>query len=293
MSVKIITDSCCDLPIQYLEAHQEILEVLGMPVHINGVDYIDDLGKTLDHNTFYGYLRKGIMPTTSQINAYRFEEAFRTNVELGHEVIYIGFSSGLSGTFNSACVAKSLVLEEYPEAKIEVVDTLSASVGLGALLVEILKNIKENTSIEDLKNWIEANRMNFNHWFGVDDLNYLKSGGRISAASAMVGTVLNVKPTLILDSEGKIKPYGSVRGRKKSMAFLVSKLEAHLKDRENISVVLGHGNCPEDAEILRDMIQKQINPYEIIVSELSMTIASHVGPNMIAVAFLGDSRENI
>lgn len=292
MSIKIITDSCCDLPLHYIEAHQDILEVLGMPVHINGVDYIDDLGQTLDHNTFYNYLRNGIMPTTSQINAYRFEEAFKQNIELGHELLYIGFSSGLSGTYNSSCMAKSLVLEDYPDAKIELVDTLSASIGQGAIVVEVLKRLKKGNTLDELKHWVEHNRMNFNHWFGVDDLNYLKNGGRISPASAMVGNVLNVKPTLIVDQEGKLKSYGNVRGRKKSMSFLVSKIETHMMDRESGTVLLGHGNCPEDAALLRDMIKEQINPYEIIVSELSMTIASHVGPNMIAVAFLGDQRED-
>ncbi len=292
MSVKIITDSCCDLPIHFLEAHQDMLEVLGMPVQINGVDYIDDLGKTLDHNTFYDFLRKGTMPTTSQINAYRFEEAFKKNIELGHEVLYIGFSSGMSGTFNSACVATSAVKEDHPDAKIELVDTLSASIGQGAIIVEVLKKLKTGSTLDELKKWVEDNRLNINHWFGVDDLNYLKNGGRISSASAMVGNVLNVKPTLIVDQEGKLKSYGNVRGRKKSISFLLSKIEEHLQDRENVSVILGHGNCPEDAETLREMIQSQINPYEIIVSELSMTIASHVGPNMIAVAFLGDHRNN-
>lgn len=291
MSIIIITDSCCDLPLTYVEANQDILEVLGMPVHINGEDYIDDLGQTLSHDTFYEYLRNGIMPSTSQINAYRFEEAFKRNIELGHEILYIGFTSGMSGTYNSSCVARTLIQEEYPDARIELVDTLSASIGQGAIIVEAIKRLRQGSDLLTLRDWVVDNKLNFNHWFGVDDLNYLKNGGRISAATAIVGNVLNVKPTLIVDHEGRLKTYGNVRGRKKSMAFLVSKLIEYCAEIESTSVIIGHGNCPEDANAVKELVLSKVKPAEIIISELSMTIASHVGPNMIAMAFLGEQRE--
>lgn len=291
MKVKIITDSCCDLPLHYVKAHSDRLEVLGMPVQIEGKEYIDDLGVTLKHDDFYAKLRNGIMPTTSQINAYRFEEAFRANLEEGCEVIYIGFSSGLSGTLNSALIARNIILDDTPDAPIYVVDTLSASVGLGAIIVETVKMASGGMDAQQIYNWVQSNHMNTHHWFGVDDLQYLKNGGRINAASAMVGTVLNVKPTLIVDKYGKLKPYGNVRGRKKSMSFLVSKLEEHYHPEMTTTVILGHGNCKDDAETMRKMIQDKYGNVEIIVSELSMTIASHVGPNMLAVAFIGKERE--
>lgn len=291
MKVKIITDSCCDLPLHYLKAHSDRLEVLGMPVQIEGKEYIDDLGVTLKHDDFYAKLRKGIMPTTSQINAYRFEESFRENLGHGKEVIYIGFSSGLSGTFNSAVIARNMILEDTPDAPIHVIDTLSASVGLGAIIFETVKMADSGMDVKQIYNWVEANHMNAHHWFGVDDLQYLKNGGRINAATAMVGTVLNVKPTLIVDKYGKLKPYGNVRGRKKSMSFLVSKLEEHYHPEMTSTVILGHGNCKDEAETLRMMIEEIYGNIDIIVSELSMTIASHVGPNMLAVAFIGKERE--
>lgn len=290
MSVKIITDSCCDLPLTFVEAHSDKLEILGMPVEIDGTNYIDDLGKTLDHKTFYDFLRRGILPTTSQINVYRFEEAFKSNIENGREVLYIGFSSGLSGTFNSACVARKNLLEEYPDAKIELVDTLSASIGQGAIVVEAIKRLENNNKIDDIKAWIEENKLHVNHWFGVDDLNYLKNGGRISSASAIMGNMLNVKPTLIVDASGKLKPYGKVRGRKKSMSFLASKVTERI-DTSNTTVLLGHGNCLDEAEQLRQLLISESPELDIIITELSMTIASHVGPNMLAVAFFGDKRE--
>jgi DegV family protein with EDD domain len=262
-----------------------------MPVQIEGKEYIDDLGVTLKHDDFYAKLRNGIMPTTSQINAYRFEEAFRANLDEGSEVIYVGFSSGLSGTLNSALIARNIILEDTPDAPIYVVDTLSASVGLGAIIVETVKMASNGMDAQQIYNWVQSNHMNAHHWFGVDDLQYLKNGGRINAASAMVGTVLNVKPTLIVDKYGKLKPYGNVRGRKKSMNFLVSKLEEHYHPEMTTTIILGHGNCKDDAETMRKMIQDKYDNVEIIVSELSMTIASHVGPNMLAVAFIGKERE--
>lgn len=291
MTIKIFTDSCCDLPLDYVEANQDILHVLGMPIQLEGVEIIDDLGKTFDRSAFYGKLRQGIMPTTSQINAYRFDEAFREAVEAGSEVVYIGFTSGMSGTYNSANIAKQMILDDHPEAKIWVLDTLSASIGQGTLVVEAVKMARAGESSDVITAFIEASKLKTHHWFGVDDLNYLKNGGRISHVSAMVGSVLNVKPTLGVGHDGKLKPYGNVRGRKKSIAQLASKFETHYSFNDASTVIVGHGNCPEDAEQLKALILDHSPNVDIMISELSMTIASHVGPNMIAVAFIGDERE--
>ncbi len=292
MRIKIITDSCCDLPLRYLEAHQDTIEVIGMPIVINGKEYIDDLGKTLSHNDFYNLLREGTMPRTSQINVYRFAEAFTHAISNDYAVVYLGLTSGMSGTYNSACLAKQMVEEEYPDARIEVVDTLAASIGLGAMVVEAVKKIESGIDVTALANWLTDNRLNFNHWFGVDNLDYLKNGGRISSASAVVGNMLNVKPTLIVDHDGKLRSYSNVRGRKKSITFLLSKLDKHLYGKSDSTIILGHGNCAHDAIILEEAIKEKYPHHDLIVSELSMTIASHVGPDMIALAFLGDRREN-
>lgn len=292
MNLKIITDSCCDLPLSYVEANSDLLVVLGMPIQLEGTEIIDDLGKTFDRDLFYSKLRQGIMPTTSQINAFRFETAFRESLDEHKEVIYLGFTSGMSGTINSATLAKQLVLDDMPDAKIQIVDTLSASIGQGAIVVEAIKLARAGKSIDEIAAWTEDIKLKTQHWFGVDDLNYLKNGGRISHVSAMVGSVLNVKPTLGVDHSGKLKPFGNVRGRKKSIAQLASKFEAHYCNTNASTVIVGHGNCPEDATTLKEMIHAIAPETDILVSELSMTIASHVGPNMIAVAFIGDEREN-
>jgi len=292
MNIKIITDSCCDLPLSFVEENVDLLTVLGMPIQLGGKEIIDDLGKTFDRSEFYGMLRQGIMPITSQVNAFRFEETFREALSEGKSVIYLGLTSGLSGTMNSASIAKQMILDDLPNAEILIVDTLSASVGQGAIIVEALKLARSGQSIKQIATWAEAIKLKTHHWFGVDDLNYLKNGGRISSTSAMVGNVLNVKPTLGVDHSGKLKPYGNVRGRKKSIAHLASKFEAHYCNVNASTVIIGHGNCPEDAEQLTTLIRQMAPGIEIIVSELSMTIASHVGPNMIAIAFIGDEREN-
>lgn len=292
MNIKIITDSCCDLPLEFVEANQDLLEVLGMPIQIQGREIIDDLGKTFNRAEFYELLRQGIMPTTSQINTYRFEKAFSSALKDGKEVVYLGFTSGMSGTFNSANVAKQLILEENSAAQIELVDTLSASIGQGIIIVEAIKLAKAGKTAKEIAIWAEGIKLKTHHWFGVDDLNYLKNGGRISNVSAVVGSMLNVKPTLGVDHDGRLKPFGNVRGRKKSIALLASKYNQHYCADNYSTIIVGHGNCQEDASLLADAI-KEIDPKaDILVSELSMTIASHVGPNMIAIAFIGDEREN-
>jgi len=292
MNIKIITDSSCDLPLQLVEAHEDFLHVIGMPICIQDKEIIDDLGKSYDKTEFYNYLRQGIMPSTSQINAFRFEETFRAVLSEGKDIIYFPLSSGMSGTINSAILAKNNALEDYPDRQIVIVDTVSASIGLGVLVVGALRLVKQGKSVDEVSKWADSVKLKTQHWFGVDNLTYLKNGGRISPTSAMVGNVLNVKPTLGLDNEGKIKPYGNVRGRKKSIALLASKVNEHFVENLTEFIIVGHGNCSDDAELLKNQIL-EIKPHiEIIVSELSMTIASHVGPDMIAVAFIGRERVN-
>ncbi|GAB6107165.1 DegV family protein [Fusibacter bizertensis] len=291
MNIRIITDSCCDLPLEFVEANQDLLQVLGMPIQIQGREIIDDLGKTFDRSQFYSLLRQGIMPTTSQINTYRFEKAFTEAIDEGKEIVYLGFTSGMSGTFNSANIAKQIILEDEAHATIELVDTLSASIGQGIIIVEALKLARAGKNAGEIAQWAEQIKLKTHHWFGVDDLNYLRNGGRISHVSALVGTMLNVKPTLGVDHDGRLKPYGNVRGRKKSIAQLASKFNQHYC-MDNIStIIVGHGDCKEDATLLANAIKAFDPKADILVSELSMTIASHVGPNMIAVAFIGDERE--
>ncbi len=291
MAIKIYTDSCCDLPYTFIEENSQNLRVIGIPVQLNGKEYIDDLGKTLSHDEFYGCLREQIMPHTAQINAYMFESEFEKDLEAGNDVIYLGFSSGLSGTYNSSRIARESLLERYPDRRIEVIDTLSASVGLAVIIFEVLKFIEEGKDIDYIVDWTQSNKLKLNHWFGVDNLDFLKNGGRISNAAAFVGNVLNLKPTLVVNRDGILKPHTNVRGRKKSINFLASKVKENIEDPNNSKIIIGHGNNLEDALKLKASIEEKLDAKDIYITELSMTIASHVGPDMLGVAFIGNERE--
>lgn len=292
MSTILIVDTCSDLPLEFVENNRDIIDIIGMPCNIKGQEYVDDFGKTLSHKDFYNYLREGIMPSTSQINSYRFFEMFKKHHMSGKSIIYLGFTSGLSGTNNNALMAKNMVLEEYPDADITVIDTLSASVGEGVLVYHAVEMLRNGVSNDEIGKWVENQKLNTNHWFAVNDLNHLKNGGRISAATAVVGTLLNIKPVLTVNNEGKLVNYSNIRGRKKSLKFLVDKLKEHLVNPEETIVLIGHGDCIDDAEKLKEMVQAELTLKKIVISELSLTIATHVGPGMISLAFVGNPRED-
>lgn len=291
MKTILLVDTCSDLPLNYVEENSDVLDFIGMPVSINNEEYIDDFGKTFSHDKFYGLLREGYRASTAQINSYRFLEKFREHCTAGKAVIYIGFSSTLSGTLNSAMNAKDMLLEEMPNAKISVIDTLAASGGLGILAINMVELLRDGMNFEELTKWLEDNSMNTQHWFAVDDLDYLRKGGRVSATKAIVGTLLNVKPILTVSKPGALEPYTNVRGRKKSIKFLAEKVIEHAVNPEETIVFIGHGSCPEDAEKLREEVTKIANVKRIVMSELSATIASHVGPGMLGLTFVGKERE--
>ncbi len=289
----ILTDSSSDLPLKYVEDNSNILRVVGMPIVIGEESYIDDLGKTLKHSTFYDKLESGIMPRTSQINVIGFLDEYKKAYENGDSLIYLGLSSGLSGTMNNAELAKQMLLEEYPDADISVIDTRAASGGLGAMVAHTVSKVKEGKSKEEVVDWINSNVLKFNHWFAVDDLEHLKNGGRIPAAIALLGTALKVKPVLTMSYEGKLRSYSSVRGRHKSIKQLYDKFSEHIGETDGKEVFICHANCIKDAEKLKKMIEETHNPKEIYITQLSATIGTHVGSGMLAVAFMGDKeREN-
>lgn len=293
MSLKILTDSSSDIPLCYVEENSHILQFLGMPVHIEDEEYIDDLGKTLTHEFFYNKLSQGVFPTTSQINLLVFLEHFKKSYEKGESLIYLGLSSGLSGTMNNAVLARKMVLEEHQDADIHIIDTVAASGGLGALVVEVVELVKEGKSKQEVLDWIEDNKLKFNHWFAIDDLEHLKNGGRIPAAMAFVGTALKVKPILTISHDGKLKSYASVRGRHKSIRYLYDKFLENIGNEEEKHVFICHAHCIEDALKLKEMIEQSHKPKILHITELSATIGTHVGLGMLAVAFQGkDIRED-
>lgn len=290
MDTMILVDSCCDLPLSYIEAHQDHIDVIGMPVLIDGQDHIDDLGKTLKHDFLYEKLREGAMPSTASINIYQFSERFKKHVEAGKAIIYIGLSKGLSGTNLNAKQAVDMVLETHPEANIMVLESRSASIGQGILAVKAVEMAEQQVSHDEIFKWLQTNELKANHWFAVNDLNHLKNGGRISAASAAVGTLLNVKPILIVDHEGVLKAENKIKGRKKSIKYLLDKFKTYYDTTDFDKVIIGHGQALEEAEQIKTKLMEILDEDKIIITQLSATIASHVGPGMLALAFMGHER---
>lgn len=288
MNTVIITDSCCDLPLKYIEENS--ISALGIICNFKGKDFIEDFGKTIPYDEFYREVRNGEMPTTAQINSYRFVEEFKKHVDAGKSIIYLAFSSALSGTYNSALIAKEEILSENPNADISVIDTRSASMGEGLIVYYAVEMLKNGASKEEIVHWVESNKLKINHWFTVDDLNHLKRGGRVSAASAAIGTILDIKPILNVNDEGKLIPISKVKGRKKAIKTLSEKFTNHAVDPENQMVFISHGDCLQEALILKEIIEKEHGVKSFMINHIGPVIGSHSGPGTIALFFIGENR---
>lgn len=288
MKTILFTDSCCDLPISFVKENN--IQVMPIIVNVNGEDIPDDLGRSISHKDFYSLIRNGKLPTTSQVNVDTFERNFRKYVSEGYSIIYIGFSSALSGCVNSARLAKEIIDEEIKDADITIVDTKSASMGLGLLVYYAANMLKEGKNKEDIFNWLEDNKLKVNHWFTVDDLNHLKRGGRVSSTVAIVGTMLSIKPIMHVDNEGRLIPISKVKGRKKSIKALCDKLKEKIVDSENQTIFISHGDCIEEVESLKELILSEIKVKEIIINNIGPAVGSHSGPGTLALFFIGNSR---
>ncbi|MGN0025666.1 MAG: DegV family protein [Clostridium sp.] len=288
MKTILFTDSCCDLPISFVNENN--IQVMPIIVNINGEDIPDDLGKSISHKDFYSLIRNGKLPKTSQVNVDTFERNFKKYVREGYSIIYIGFSSALSGCVNSARLAKEIIDEEIKDADITIIDTKSASMGLGLLVYYAANMLKEGNSKEDIVNWLENNKLKVNHWFTVDDLNHLKRGGRVSSTVAIVGTMLSIKPIMHVDNEGRLIPISKVKGRKKAIKVLCDKLKEKIVDSENQTVFISHGDCIQEAENLKELILSEVKVKEIIINNIGPAVGSHSGPGTLALFFIGNSR---
>lgn len=288
MKTVIMTDSCCDLPLSYVKENN--IDVVSLGINIDSKYYSDDLGQSLDIKDFYSKLRNGIMPTTSQANAFSYEEVFKKHVKKGNAVIYIGFSSALSGSLNSARIARENIKDENNQADITVIDSKSASLGLGLLVYKAVEMLKNGSSKEEIVTWIEENKLRGNHWFTVDDLNHLKRGGRVSGTVAAVGTFLGIKPILEVDREGRLIPVSKVKGRKKSIKVLQDTIKERIENSEEQVIFISHGDCLEEAEYLKKLITEEIKVKDVIINNIGPTIGTHAGPGTIALFFLGKER---
>lgn len=288
MGIKIITDSACDLSREYIDNNN--IGLLSLVLNLNGEIIKDDLGKTLSYKDFYGQMREGATPTTSQVNAHEFEEEFIKHVKNGDSIICITISSALSGTFNSANIARNNILEEYPDANILVVDSLSVASGQGLLVVKACEMRDRGLSTEEIFSWLEENKNKVIHSFIVDSLNHLKRGGRISGATAAIGGLLNIKPSLYIDNDGKVIQGEKIKGKKKVLKFLVNEVKEKAVNSENETLYICHGDCLEDAETLKSMILEEVKFKNVVINYVGNVIGAHAGPGVLAVLFLGNNR---
>jgi DegV family protein with EDD domain len=239
---------------------------------------------------FYKLLREGAISSTSQVNAYEFVEGLTPLLEKGLDILYIGFSSALSGTYNSFEIAKGELLEKFPERKIIGIDSLSASLGQGLLIYTASQLQKEGKSIDEVQKFIEGNKLHLVHLFTVDDLNFLKRGGRLSATSAFIGTLLQLKPLLHVSNEGKLVPYGKTIGRRHSLKKLVDDMEGNITHPENQTIFISHGDAIEEAEYTGKLIKERYKVKDVLYNDVGPVIGSHSGPGTIAIFFFGQKR---
>ena len=286
MSYQIITDSCCDFP-NDTYAGLKLVKV-PLSVEFRGQVYDDKNDDSLKE--MYDGLRAGESAKTSAINPDRWARAMEGVLAAGEDVLVMAFSSGLSTTYQSAVIAAEELREKYPDRKIFVVDTLSASMGEGLLVWYACRKRDEGMPLEELYAWAEDAKLHLCHWFTVDDLMYLKRGGRISAATAVVGTMLQIKPVLHMDDEGHLISMAKARGRKASIDALVRKVGELGQDYDNSTMFISHGDCLEDAEYLASQLREKCGAKEVIISYVGAVIGSHSGPGTVALFFLGKHR---
>ena len=286
MSYRIITDSGCDLPAELLQ--QLNIDLIPLTLLFRGQEWSDTTDQGL--KTIYDGLRNGDVASTSAINPDGWATAIEPVLASGQDVLVLAFSSGLSTTYQSAVIASQELADKYPQRKIRVVDTLCASLGQGLLVWYACKNRDAGMPLDDLADWCENNKLNLSHWFTVDDLMYLKRGGRISAATALVGTMLNIKPVLHVDNDGHLISKAKVRGRKAAIEALASKMGQLALPGENDTVFICHGDCIQDAEQLAAIVKEKYGVKEVFIGYTGAVIGSHSGPGTLALFFLGEHR---
>lgn len=285
----ISTDSTADLPVKYLEENN--VSVHPLYYIVDGKEYIPGIDD-MTVKDFYQALRDGKMPTTSASNPINIISRFQKEINEGHNILHLSFSSGLSSSYNNAQMCAEKIMEEEPEFKIIVVDTLSGTVGQGILLMKAVDMKKQGKTIEEIAEWLNDNKKHLIHEFTVSDLNHLYRGGRLSKASAVLGSMLNIQPILHMDNRGGLAPIGKVRGRKKALNTLVDNIEKKSDIKTLKQVFISHGDCIEDAKYVAGKIKQQYGIEDILISDICPTIGAHTAQGALVVAYLGNNRED-
>ena len=286
-SYQIITDSCCD----FTERQFQDNNVLCVPLSVvwNGEPH-DNFSDAASVKAFYDVLRTGVTATTSAANPESWIKVMEPALRDGKDLLVMAFTAALSATYQSAVIAAEELREKYPHRKINVIDTRCAALGQGMLVWYACRKRDEGLSLEELTAWVEENRLHVCHWVTVDDLSHLKRGGRISGATALVGTMLNIKPIIHVDEEGRLVSVGKCRGRKAATEFIAAKLGEAGEGFDNSTVFVAHGDCPEDAAALEKILKEKYGIREVITGYVGPVIGAHTGPGVLVVFYMGNNR---
>lgn len=290
MSYEIITDSSVNLPVEMI--HQYNLTILSLVFRDQDGEFKSfDEEHPFDSAAFYRKMRdENAQVTTSCVNSADAVEVIEPMLKNGSDVLYLGFSSGLSATYQNVEGAMQELREKYPDRKIYSVDTLAASMGEGLLVVHAARMRENGKSIEEVRDWVEENKLHLAHWFTVENLKYLRRGGRISATSAIFGTILDIKPVLHMDDAGKLVPVDKVRGTRAAMKCLLDHMRQTAWRDPELPVFIVHADCPDRAQALADTIRSEFGTKEIVIDTLDLVIGAHSGPGTLSIFFLGDHR---
>lgn len=292
MDFEIVTDSCCNLVEDMIDEFG--LHILPLTFMVDGEDAVYQSylkGEKTDLKQFYTMMREGKVFKTSLPNLVESEALFRGILEQGRDLIYLAFSSGLSGTYQALSLICAQLQEEYPERKVYVVDTLAASGGQGLLVWHAVQHARAGETIDQVRDWVEKNKLHLAHWFTVDDLMFLFRGGRVSKTAAWAGTLLNIKPVLHVDDEGHLIPMEKVRGRKKSLNALVDHMEkSAIQPVADQMVFITHGDCLDEAEYVAERVRERFGVKDVIINYVDPVIGSHSGPGTMALFFLANQR---
>jgi len=288
-SFVILTDSSADLSASMVQ--QLDVQVLPLSFVLDGHTYHDHPdNRDMDPRLFYERLRSGDMATTSAVNVAQYTEALEPLLQAGQDVLILAFSSGLSTTYNSSLIAVKELQAKYPDRKLFTVDTLCASLGQGLLVWYAAQARARGGSIEEVRDWIEEHKLNLCHQFTVDDLYFLKRGGRISSATALVGSMLHIKPVLHVDNEGRLVSTGKARGRHASLKALVDKMEQTAINPADQMVFISHGDCLEDAQAVAEMVKARFGVSQVYLNQIGPVIGAHSGPGTVALFYIGTER---
>ena len=279
-----MTDSDSDLPFHLKEQYD--IPVVYMPYALDGKEYFDDLGQMLDHKSYYDMMRNGATPVTTALNEATYLEYFEPILK-EKDLLFVAFSSKLSCTLQAVYSAREKLLEKYPERKFTVVDTLRISGPMTLLVLKAHEMYREGKSMDEVAGWLEANKLRSQAYFIVDDLKYLKRGGRISAAAATVGTMLDLKPIITEAIDGTLTAADKVRGRKKALAFIVDKMMEYEPDPKESPIIILNADSHEDAERAKALVEQKLPGAEVLIENVGPVIGAHAGPGTIAVCFIG------